>query len=191
MGVEVTVVNAVTPALAKAAMQIGNLERPLNLCGMVLQRSWVKQFAASGIPAWKPLAPSTAARRRKGSSRPLQDTGRLRRSYTAKNASGNIHEMTRLSLTVGSNLAYAATHQYGGTFTRKTKPGKALMRKTKSGQYRFAKASDKRVTMGVFWSGGREFQVTIPARPLGVQPSDLEAIKQIFIRHVKGALKPK
>jgi len=58
---------------------------------------------------WAPLSPATLAKRRKGNGsgedRPLRDTGRLMNSI--------IHHATRNSVTVGTNVEYAATHQYG------------------------------------------------------------------------------
>lgn len=192
MGVTIQVFDSASPLLARAAASIGNYERPLALAGMVLSRSFVKQFAASGVPVWVPLAASTVARRRKHSSRPLQDTGRLRRSYTAKSSLGSIYELTKLSLTMGSNLPYAAIHQHGGIISRTSKAGSARLRKTKRGQYRFAKASSKSKSLRtVNWQGGTSYTITIPARPLDVLQADKDMIRDIFKRHAMGALKPK
>ena len=48
----------------------------------VAGRVWViRNFQDGGRPRWKPLRPNTVAARRKGSSKPLQDTGLLRQSY--------------------------------------------------------------------------------------------------------------
>jgi len=67
-------------------------------------------FAGSRSPdgsAWAPLAPSTVARRRLGSSTPLVDTGRLRSSMFARaNPRG---------LQFGTNVTYAAPHQIGAS----------------------------------------------------------------------------
>ncbi|AKF08886.1 phage virion morphogenesis protein [Sandaracinus amylolyticus] len=66
--------------------------------------SFDQSRSPSGAP-FAPLAPATKARRRKGSSKPLVDTGRLRNSVSAS-AAGNL-------LSVGTNVVYGATHQYG------------------------------------------------------------------------------
>lgn len=58
---------------------------------------------------WRPLAPATLKSRRRGrGSRVaiLQDSGRLRQSIT--------HKATARRARVGSNLVYAAIHQFGG-----------------------------------------------------------------------------
>lgn len=61
----------------------------------------------SGLPAWTPLRPSTVEMRRKGSSRPLQDTGGLRASYLAQPKVGADY------VEVGSNKEYASYHEEG------------------------------------------------------------------------------
>lgn len=79
----------------------------------------------------------------------LQDTGRLRRSYVSRSMN-SIWSLTKYQLEMGSNLAYAAIHQFGGTIRREAK--------SKIGSY----------------------QVRIPARPLDFQPEDYDAIASIF-----------
>lgn len=54
---------------------------------------------------WAPLSPVTIARRRKNSSVPLRDTGRLANSISVF---ADAH-----SVTVGTNVEYASTHQFG------------------------------------------------------------------------------
>ncbi|MEQ8511226.1 MAG: phage virion morphogenesis protein [Algiphilus sp.] len=54
---------------------------------------------------WEPLSPVTIANRRRGSSVPLRDTGRLANS---------IEVVASLdSILVGTNVEYAGTHQWG------------------------------------------------------------------------------
>ena len=55
---------------------------------------------------WEALKPSTIARRRKGSSKPLQDTGMLRSSIQPKSEGTNSIVYTR--------MVYAAIQNYGG-----------------------------------------------------------------------------
>lgn len=56
---------------------------------------------------WRALKASTIARRRKRSSKPLLDTGRLRNSIASR-------LVGPAAVEVGSNVAYAAIHQFGG-----------------------------------------------------------------------------
>lgn len=55
---------------------------------------------------WDKLSPITISMRRKGSSKPLQDTGRLRASIRPS--------ATRTKAVVGTNLVYARIHNEGG-----------------------------------------------------------------------------
>lgn len=74
-------------------------------------------FKASTDPygqPWKPLKAATIARRRKGSAKPLLDTGRLRNSIAWQQAGP-------AAVDIGTSLAYAAIHQFGGQAGRKRK----------------------------------------------------------------------
>ena len=55
---------------------------------------------------WLPLRPATIRRRRGRSSRPLLDTGRLRSSFG--------YHVSGRRLVIGSDVKYAALHQFGG-----------------------------------------------------------------------------
>lgn len=55
--------------------------------------------------AWDSLAQSTIDKRRKSSSKPLVDTGRLRGSVTT--------EATNKTISYGTNVEYAGFHQFG------------------------------------------------------------------------------
>ena len=82
------------PVLAVAAEDLKTL----------VDDSFEQSRAPDGSP-WAPLASSTVARRRQGSSKPLIDTGRLRNSINASSGPS--------SLKVGTNVPYAAYHQFG------------------------------------------------------------------------------
>ena len=62
-------------------------------------------FDFGGRPAWAGLSPVTLARRAHGGGAILQDTGELKGSINASH--------TVDTATVGSNLKYAPTHQFG------------------------------------------------------------------------------
>lgn len=57
---------------------------------------------------WQPLSPSTVARRRKKSAKPLVDTGHLRRSITTSSDGDSISFGVS-----GDANKYAGTHQFG------------------------------------------------------------------------------
>lgn len=99
---------------------------------------WVaRNFEDDGTEQkWKPLSPNTVAQRRKGSNRPLQDTGRLKQSWTK--STGNPHIIGD-TVSVTSNMKYAPYHEFGtGPYTIKPKKGKRLAFMTAGGM-RFPK----------------------------------------------------
>ena len=62
-------------------------------------------FDFGGRPAWAGLSPVTLARRAHGGGAILQDSGLLKKSINASH--------TDDTATVGTNLVYAPTHQFG------------------------------------------------------------------------------
>ena len=84
-----------------------DLQPALSQVGEYLLESHQSRFqlevAPDGTP-WAPLSPDTLARK-KGEDRILQDQGTLRDTLS--------YEATASELLFGSNLEYAATHQFG------------------------------------------------------------------------------
>lgn len=108
--------------MIKVEIDVSNLQRRLmrlgrefNPVGLLMaiglrQLKWINDnFKSEGKLAggWHPLSPNTVAARRKGSSRILQDTGRLRQSFTSKLEGSS-------SVWVGTNVEYAGVHEHGG-----------------------------------------------------------------------------
>lgn len=120
-------------ALARAGL---DLRRPLTETGEYVRSETVQRFQDSRGPdgeAWAPLAPATLwgrvggfsgrrfhkrtwtlrakVARRMASAKPLVDHGHLRNSITC--------EVTAEAVQVGTNMVYAAIHQFGGPAGRK------------------------------------------------------------------------
>lgn len=93
-----------------------DLRRPLGEIGHTLAENARLRFRVSRGPdgtRWQRLSPVTIARRRKGSAVPLLDTGKLRNEITFR--------PDARSVTVGTNVIYAAVQQLGarkGAFGR-------------------------------------------------------------------------
>jgi phage virion morphogenesis protein len=126
--------NAVEAKLAK--LQLGGAERgrALDALGNALANRIRLGFRIGQSPygaAWKPINPAFR------SGQPLRDTGRLQRSIK--------HAVQGDSVLVGTNVRYAATHQFGAQI--KPKNAARLAIPMKGG--------------GLIMSKG----VTIPARP--------------------------
>lgn len=98
-------------AKLKAVNATLNQETLLRSIGLRLIGWTMENFKKEGIEEpWKPLSASTIARRRKKSSKPLQDTGTLRASWTT--AAGN-PKIVGNTVSVTSNVKYAPFHEFG------------------------------------------------------------------------------
>ena len=124
--------------------------------------------------AWEPLKPATVRQRK----------GRLKKTITWK-----VHPD---SVIVGTNLVYAAAHQFGVTINRAAGATKLHFRRISrgknKGQVRFAKASDNRAKFGM---AAAAHTIRIPARPYLFQcdggiPDDWKAaIVGIVMKHME------
>jgi phage gpG-like protein len=98
----------------EAERKLARIGRALNKRGLLKaiglrQLRWIDDnFKSDGKLAggWKPLSENTVAGRRGGSGRILQDTGKLRMSFTSKMESED-------TLWVGSQLDVAEWHHFG------------------------------------------------------------------------------
>jgi len=96
----------VSAYLTAIAASITNLRPLMKEVGVTVRDNTLMTFRDSRSPdgaAWAGLSKVTKSRRRGG--KPLQDTGRLRSSITFI-ASSN-------SVSIGTNVIYAKTHQFG------------------------------------------------------------------------------
>jgi phage gpG-like protein len=104
-------------------------------------------------------------------------TGRYRRAIRASKAQivGNT-----VVAAIGNNVVYAGVHEFGGTFTRTSKPGSVRLRTNARGELIrgstggavFATRGLKRVREVAF-AGGKTYTVKVPARaPIGTGIQD-------------------
>ena len=96
-------------------------EQILRKAGAFLEGA-IKQKITQGDPSWPPLKPETI--KRKGSSKPLIDTGKLRASITHKVED----DKALVGIFSGEALNYAAVHEFGAP--RKNIPERSYLRKT-------------------------------------------------------------
>jgi len=139
--------------------RLAHLSTPLNESAAVTRDSVVKRFTNN---SWPPNSASTIAQ--KGSSRPGIDTGRLRSSISATDA-------TDSTVSVGTNVAYARWFQKGrGAFD---------LPKKDSGAYRFMAGGKPIFRRGPIHVGAQ------PARPfLYFDDPTTERIRRIFARYI-------
>jgi phage virion morphogenesis protein len=126
--------------------RLGNLEPVLRTRAALLDGVIQTSFRQSKSPlgeAWKALAPSTVASRRKGSSKPLVDTGEMRQSITI------VAGKDRITFGIsGAPQQYGPVHQFGtsraGRKRNVTIPRRAFLPIDKSGETAFTTGAAKR-----------------------------------------------
>lgn len=138
------------------------------------QRRFEREAGPDGEP-WRPLSKRTANRvirggRRRGSANILRVTTRLYRSLVTRSDAS--------SAEVGTNVAYAAVHQFGGQIQIYARSQRATLKKIRTGRTRFVKTGTKggvvrNVTIG-------EHVISIPARPyFGFSEEDKRMLLQL------------
>ncbi len=154
--------NQATRMLSRLERRVGNLRPFFNDAGEILLRSVDKNFAAQGRPTrWKP-----SGRVKRDGGQTLSDTGRLRRSIT--------REASATHAAVGTNVEYAAIHQFGGRI------GPHVIRPKK--------AKALKIPGIGFVAKVNHPGSTIPARPfLLVQDEDWRKLRLAAIRHLQSA----
>lgn len=125
---------------------------------------------------WQALSKATIAQRRKGSSKPLIDTGTLRRSIQGT--------ATNTLAMVGTNLKYAAIHQFGGKIDRKE--GSKDMYWKHNSSTNTMRLSKKSKSNFVTSHRTKAHSISIPARPyLGINAKMNERYKKWIIEFIK------
>lgn len=171
-----------------------NLEKidvPLEAIGNYMKTSIEDTFRDEG-PNWKKLAASTIKQRRRGKHgsqiKILQDTTRLKQSIDFK-VEGNQVSIGP-NLKEGSNVKYAAIHQFGRTIRHPGTERLIHFRKYKRGKHKgktlFSK--EAKATLGRKITIG-SYTITIPPRPyIVIRKNDPAAIGDIMEKHVIKAI---
>jgi len=144
--------------------------------GMHLVKSIQENFESGRSPEGAPWKPSKRALREHGKT--LVDTRRLEGSVSFQASPDKVE--------VGTNVEYAAIHQFGGEIHLPEYIRTLRFKVNKDGKSRFAKRHSANFEQDVR-IGKRT--ITMPARPfLGVAEADWEEIGNIFLRHILGGL---
>ena len=157
---------ALRAALGRMIAVIANPTPVMDEIGQRLVTSVIHRFETERGPDGTPWRKSARAKRDSGQT--LTDTGRLRASIT--------HRAGRDEVLVGTNVVYAAIHQFGGRT-----PARTIRPKRKKALY---------------WPGARHpvKQVrhpgsTVPARPfLGIDAIDRGVILDVIRRRIDEAV---
>ena len=146
-------------ALKELIRAARRLATPQGRAGVVKAAAWgalsalEERFATATDPKGQPWKPSLRAQLEGGQT--LSDTGRLRRSFSVR-ATGS------WGFTIGTNVRYAAPHQFGATIVPK---------RARYLRFRLAEGRGKRKGGKGRWVATT--QVHLPARPFFPEGNDL------------------
>lgn len=151
----------------------------LDEIGSYLVTSTIRRFEREVGPDGIRWPKSRRAEREGGQT--LTDTGRLRASIT--------HRLTPDAVEVGTNVVYAAIHQFGGAIRREARTQVLAFRARGRG---FASRRSTRArragAVRVAFAQIGAHDIDMPARPfLGLDDRDREAILRIVERHLEAA----
>lgn len=163
--------------LARRIERCENKQQALRAVGAIVRESIRTNFREGGRPEkWEPSRRSSAEAipgRRIGT---LRDTNRLMNSFTIRADQNRV--------VVGTNVEYAATHQYGAKkFSFGTVVAKVPAHyRTVRGKFTIqVKAHDRKMKLP--WGD-------IPARPfMHIQTDDIRDIEEILAAHIIGGTK--
>ncbi len=156
----------------------------MDAIGAHVEARTAERFESESGPGGTKWPPSLRARTEGGQT--LTDTGRLRASIG--------REATDTTATVGTNVVYAAIHQFGGTITKYAQSRPiyrsldAVLTQRREGGRGPRFVSRQRATLET-WHAVGGHTVTMPARPfLGVDDEDRAAIGAIVADWVARAV---
>lgn len=168
-GVRIDGRDAALAQLGAYAARLGHAQPMWDAIGAALVTSTERRFETGIGSDGNPWPPSLRVLAHGGKTLVLST--RLLRSIT--------HIASDAGVEVGTNVVYAAIHQFGGTVTHAAREQELHFRRTRKGNTRFAKAGDKRVRSSQTVTIGAH-TATIPARPfLGIDDDDEREIIQI------------
>jgi phage gpG-like protein len=157
---------------ARNMAQPGSYLRPLKITTQIMVSGIRKGFSGQASPSgdpWHPLSPLTLSLRRKGksadSAKILRDREALLASTTGGAGPGAVRRISDTESVVGTNLIYAATHQFGRLATVTPKARRYL-------HWRGVHLRKSTMTL------------MIPARPfVGHRPENIPRYEAVFSEH--------
>ena len=176
---------------------------------VIMYKSVADNFSAQGRPlAWAPLQASTLAARRQGpkarlgAGKILMDTGRLRMSVMhGPPARGAVARYGAMAVEFGTNLAYAARHQFGfhdsesvGAFIRKLKSRSTFSKgytqtfgPSMTGEEgQMVRIKRQKTSEGIAFVKAFTRKANTPARPfLVIQEQDKDRMKKTLVDHFR------
>jgi phage gpG-like protein len=151
-----------------------SFRQPLQVVKVLLSASTKENFSGGHSPDGVPWLPLKRPRANsKGGDKPLRDKGLLM-AGVADGGQGHVERLSDTELQWGTNLVYAAVHQFGHTFQRPERSRKK--------PWVFTTSDGRKV----FTRKIKAHAQTVPARPyLGLNAALVEKIERVFAEHVE------
>ncbi len=171
---------ALQASFRRLTATLDDLRPVMDEIGQSLVASVIDRFERERGPGggpWKPSARATRGKRGRGQT--LTDTGRLRASIT--------HRAGRDAVEVGTNVAYAAIHQFGGQIERRAR-NQVLAFRARGGGFASRKSTRARKAgaVRVAFAQIGAHSIDMPARPfLGIDEDDRASILRIVSRAIE------
>ncbi len=168
-------------ALGRAVTALDNPYEMYDEIGQMLASAVLRRFETETGPDGTKWAPSRRARKKGGQT--LTDSARLRQSIT--------HRADAAGVEVGTNVVYAAIHQFGGTIRKKARK-QTLEFDDDTGRFISRRNAARRKTglIRIVNAQIGAHSVTMPARPyLGVSGDDRTAVLDIATRMLAETLR--
>ncbi|MCY3878611.1 MAG: phage virion morphogenesis protein [Rhodobacteraceae bacterium] len=171
---------AASADLARRIARMSDTRPVMDEIGSLLEESTRERFDRERGPDGAPWLPSLRARREGGKT--LTDSARLRESITRRvTGSGS-----RAEVEVGTNVIYAAIHQFGGEIRRAARR-QTLAFNAAGNRFASRRSTSRRragiVRIAIADIG--EGTSVMPARPfLGVSAADRAGIERIVVNHL-------
>ncbi len=139
---------------------------PFQVCAGIIARHTKENFEGGHDPQGNAWLPLKHPRSKKGDATPLRDKGLLMGSTQAGGA--HVQQISSNVLITGSNLEYAAIHNYGGTITMPERQGTAVTTKKRGESRRLfarrTKATMKKLQTRTYHFIVPSYTITIPQR---------------------------
>lgn len=176
----------IVAALKRLSSGVANPSPVMSVLAGILHDSVMQNFAEGGRPKWAPLKPATLAYKKKHG---YGDKTLIRRGGGQSLLSSITQQSDDHSASVGTNLVYAAIHQFGGKIDMPARSQQAYFKQGKDGTVgnRFARKSQSNFAQ---WHSRGAHGIEIPARPfLQLTDGDKEKIVRKLLEYLSGLLR--
>lgn len=171
--IRITIKNdTLTATLKNLHNRLKDMSPVMRVIALLMKNAVEDNFEAQGRPRWKP-----SQRVLKKGGQTLQKSGRLATSIKESN--------TRKQARVGTNVKYAAIHQFGGPITQPAHTQTLAFKKTGGFMGRSAASRKRTGAVRVAFANYAARTINMPARPfLDLTEGDMDMITEKISKYL-------